>query len=55
MQDKLFTAFASTKENGMGIGLSISKSIIEEHGGRIHFISNSPAGTVFYFILPVVD
>mgnify|MGYP000270978080 CR=1 FL=1 len=55
MTDKLFTAFSSTKENGMGIGLSISKSIIEEHGGRIHYSSNSPAGTVFYFILPVVD
>lgn len=55
MADKMFTAFSSTKENGMGIGLSISKSIIEEHGGRIHFIPNSPAGTVFYFILPVVD
>ncbi len=55
MTDKLFTAFSSTKENGMGIGLSISKSILQEHGGRIHYSSNSPAGTVFFFILPVVD
>jgi len=55
MTDKLFTAFSSTKKNGMGIGLSISKSIIEEHGGTIHYTSNIPTGSVFYFILPLVD
>lgn len=55
MTDQLFTAFSSTKENGMGIGLSISKSIIEEHGGRIQHANNSSAGTVFFFILRVVE
>jgi two-component system sensor kinase FixL len=55
MRDKLFTAFSSTKKNGMGIGLSISKSIIEEHGGTIHYAQNTPVGSVFYFVLPVVN
>ncbi|AZQ84387.1 PAS domain S-box protein [Colwellia sp. Arc7-635] len=54
MTEKLFTAFASTKQNGMGIGLSISKSIIEDHGGSIHYAKNASAGSVFYFTLPVV-
>jgi two-component system sensor kinase FixL len=55
MKNKLFTAFSSTKKNGMGIGLSISKSIIEEHGGTIHYASNTPTGSVFYFILPLAE
>jgi two-component system sensor kinase FixL len=54
MSEKLFTAFASTKQNGMGIGLSISKSIIEDHGGSIHYAKNASAGSVFYFTLPIV-
>jgi two-component system sensor kinase FixL len=52
MKDKLFSAFSSTKKIGMGIGLSISKSIIEEHGGTIHYTKNPSVGSVFYFILP---
>lgn len=55
MENKLFTAFASTKEQGMGIGLSISKSIIEEHGGNIHFSNNDVAGSEFSFTLPIVE
>ncbi|MBA6224787.1 PAS domain S-box protein [Colwellia sp. MB02u-18] len=55
MLDKLFSAFSSTKKNGMGIGLSISKSIIEEHGGTIHYTKNIPVGSVFYFMLPLVE
>tara|TARA_R110001583_G_scaffold98166_1_gene243050 strand:- start:17737 stop:20121 length:2385 start_codon:yes stop_codon:yes gene_type:complete len=51
MTDKLFSAFSSTKKIGMGIGLSISKSIIEEHGGTIHYTKNTSVGSVFYFIL----
>jgi len=50
---KLFTPFLSTKKNGTGIGLSISKRIIEEHGGYINFANNKPAGAVFSFTLPV--
>lgn len=55
MTDKLFSAFSSTKKIGMGIGLSISKSIIEEHGGTIHYTKNTSAGSVFYFMLPCVE
>ena len=53
MIDKLFTPFSTTKKNGIGIGLSISKSIVEEHGGHIHFSENKPAGAIFYFTLPI--
>lgn len=55
MIDKLFTPFSSTKKNGTGIGLSISKSIVEEHGGHIHFLENKPAGAIFYFTLPIYE
>jgi two-component system sensor kinase FixL len=55
MVGKLFSAFSSTKKNGMGIGLSISKSIIEEHGGTIHYTKNIPVGSVFYFMLPLTE
>jgi two-component system sensor kinase FixL len=53
MIEKLFTPFSTTKKNGTGIGLSISKSIVEEHGGHIHFSENKPAGAIFYFTLPI--
>lgn len=53
MTNKLFTPFTSTKTNGTGIGLSISKRIVEEHGGRINFASNIPTGTKFFFTLPI--
>jgi two-component system sensor kinase FixL len=50
---KLFTPFLTTKKNGTGIGLSISKRIIEEHGGYIYFANNKSAGATFFFTLPV--
>jgi two-component system sensor kinase FixL len=52
---KLFTPFSSTKKNGTGIGLSISKRIVNEHGGDIGFYKNKPKGTVFFFTLPIYD
>jgi C4-dicarboxylate-specific signal transduction histidine kinase len=52
-KDRVFTPFFTTKENGMGMGLAISRSLIEGHGGRLWAEPNSQHGTVFYFTLPV--
>jgi signal transduction histidine kinase len=51
--DKIFEAFYTTKEEGMGMGLSISRSIIEAHGGRLWAIPNDGNGMTFQFTLPV--
>lgn len=53
VEDKLFTPFSSTKENGMGMGLSISQAIISEHGGQLRFHNNNITGATFFFMLPV--
>ncbi len=53
--DKLFQPFMTTKPQGMGVGLSISRSIIEAHGGRIWADPNPRGGTIFRFTLPPVD
>ena len=52
--DRIFDAFYSTKANGLGIGLAISRSIIEAHGGRIWAESNPGQGAAFHFALPVM-
>ena len=51
--DHLFSAFVTTKPGGMGMGLSISRSIVEEHGGRLWATPNEPHGAVFCFSLPM--
>jgi PAS domain S-box-containing protein len=50
--DQFFEAFYSTKPSGMGIGLSICRSIVETHGGRIWATSNEPCGASLHLILP---
>lgn len=51
---KIFTPFSTTRESGMGIGLSISRAIILAHGGEINFYNNDGGGATFYFTLPAV-
>jgi signal transduction histidine kinase len=50
--DRLFDAFYTTKPSGMGMGLSICRSIIEAHGGRVWVTTAVPQGAVFQFTLP---
>jgi hypothetical protein len=51
--EKIFEAFVTTKESGMGIGLAVSRSIIEAHGGRIWAENNPDGGATFSIALPL--
>jgi len=53
--ERLFEPFYTTKPNGLGIGLGISQSIIESHGGRLFLAKNNPDGATFGFTLPAVE
>jgi PAS domain S-box-containing protein len=50
--DKIFNAFFTTKPQGTGMGLRISRSIVESHGGRLWSVDNSPRGATFHLTLP---
>jgi two-component system sensor histidine kinase DctS len=52
VQQQLFNPFFTTKAEGMGLGLSLCRTVVEQHGGALVFESNVPRGTVFIFTLP---
>ena len=53
--DRIFEPFFTTKPGGMGMGLSICRSIIEAHGGRLWASPHRPYGTIFRFTVPIAD
>jgi signal transduction histidine kinase len=52
VRDKIFDPFYTTKPGGMGMGLSISRSILEAHGGRLWATAKDGPGALFHFTLP---
>ncbi|MFN7152570.1 MAG: two-component system sensor histidine kinase NtrB [Acidovorax sp.] len=52
--EKLFTPFFTTRAEGMGLGLSMCRTVIEQHGGFLGFAPHEPRGTVFTFTLPLI-
>jgi two-component system sensor kinase FixL len=53
-EELLFQPFFTTKKDGLGMGLSVSRSIVTSHGGQMWFSKNEDAGTTFFVTIPVV-
>jgi signal transduction histidine kinase len=53
--ERIFNAFYTTKASGLGMGLSISRSIVQNHGGRLWAMPNEPHGAVFSPMLPAAQ
>jgi signal transduction histidine kinase len=51
--EQIFDAFHTTKPEGTGMGLAITRSIVESHGGRVWATVNEGAGSTFHFTLPI--
>jgi two-component system sensor histidine kinase DctS len=54
VERQLFTPFFTTKAEGMGLGLCLCRTVVEQHGGQLSFEPLVPRGTVFRFTLPAV-
>jgi two-component system sensor histidine kinase DctS len=52
---QLFTPFFTTKSEGMGLGLSLCRTVVEQHGGHLEFAAHAPQGTLFRFTLPTAS
>jgi two-component system sensor kinase FixL len=52
---RVFEPFVTTKSGGMGLGLLVTQSIVEDHGGKIWLVPNAERGTTFTFTLPLME
>ena len=53
VRERIFEPFFTTKLEGMGLGLSLCRTVVEQHGGILEFERRSPQGTIFRFSLPL--
>ena len=51
-RERVYETYFTTKESGMGMGLSVSRTIVASHGGTLEFTPNPGGGTIFHFTIP---